>query len=279
MMVIRLDRLRATAAMRLIYRLGRHDAAGLAAQLSYFFLLSLFPLLLFLVTLLPYLPISQADILSAIADYAPEDSLAFIERHLNELMNRDVKLLSLGVIGTLWSASNGLNAIVKAFNRAYGVRETRNYFFARGMSVLLTIAMVFVFIAALMVPVFGRQIGLFLFSLFGFSGEFLELWNDIRWLISLVLPLLVFIILYWLAPNIRLKCLSVFPGAVFSAFGWSAVSWGFSFYVAHYGNFTITYGSLGAIIVLMIWFYLLGMIIIIGGEINAMLSEGKKENC
>ncbi|MFD0050528.1 YihY/virulence factor BrkB family protein [Actinomycetes bacterium NPDC127524] len=263
----------------LIRRLMGDDVSGLAAQLAYFFLLSLFPLLLFLMALLPYLPISQDDILNLIRGYAPSQSMSLIEDNLRQVMKGNGKLLSFGIIATIWSASNGISAIVQAFNRAYDVKETRPFITARAMSILLTIAMVIVFVVALLLPVFGRELGYFLFSKLGFSGQFFAFWNSLRWLISSVVLFLVFLILYLIAPNKRLKCVSVLPGAIFATAGWSIVSLAFSFYVRRLGHYTATYGGLGGIIVLMTWFYLTGLILIIGGEINAMESVRKKPNC
>jgi membrane protein len=259
-------------------RTHEDDVAGLAAQLAYFFLLSLFPLLIVVVTLIPYLPISEVDILGFIRDFAPGETIGLIESNLNEIMNnQNGKLLSFGVIGTLWSASNGINSIVSALNKAYDVKESRSFLVARGMSILFTFAMIFVFILALLLPVFGKEIGLFLFSEFGLSNEFLIIWNAIRWIVSSVILFIVFTVLYWIAPNKKIKCVSVIRGSLFSTIGWILTSWAFSYYVGNFANYSATYGSIGAIIILMIWFYLSGFIIILGGEINAYYS--KREGC
>lgn len=260
------------------HRMEEDDVSGLAAQLAYFFLLSLFPLLIVVVTLLPYLQISGLDILGLFRDFAPGETINLIESNLEEIMaHQNGKLLSFGVIGTLWSASNGINAIVRSFNKAYDVKETRSFVKARGMAILFTFAMIGVFIVALLLPVFGKEIGLFLFSEFGLSNEFLIIWNTVRWLVSLVVLFIFFTVLYWMAPNKKIKCVSVIRGAIFTTIGWIVVSWAFSYYVGNFGNYSATYGSIGAIIVLMIWFYLTGFIIIIGGEINAYYS--KKVGC
>ncbi len=257
----------------LIRRFDEDEVGGLSAELAYFFLLSLFPFLIFLVTLIGYLPISQIDVLNTIRQYAPEGTMRMIETNLNSIMSgHNGKLLSFGIIATIWSASNGINAIVRSFNKAYDVVESRNFLVARGMSVIFTFAMVFVIIIALVLPVFGRQIGLFIFSSFGLSEQFLSMWNAIRWILSASILFIVFTCLYYFAPNVRLKLRQVLSGAFFATFGWMFVSLGFSYYVDNFGNYTATYGSLGAVIVLMIWFYLSGMIIIVGGEINAILN-------
>ncbi|MFT4413866.1 YihY/virulence factor BrkB family protein [Fredinandcohnia humi] len=257
----------------LYLRYHEDEVGGLSAELAYFFLLSLFPFLLFLVTLIGYFPLSQADVLEFLSQYAPEGTMELIEENLNVIIGtHNGGLLSVGIIGTIWSASNGINAVVRAFNKAYDVKESRNFFVARGISVLLTFGMIVVIIVALLLPVFGKQIGIFIFSTMGLSDEFLNIWNAIRWIMSAVILFIVFTVLYFIAPNKRLKAKEVISGAFFATFGWMFVSLAFSYYVNSFGNYTTTYGSLGAIIILMIWFYLSGMIIILGGEINAILN-------
>jgi membrane protein len=262
------------------HRIEEDDIPGLSAQLAYFFLLSLFPLLIFIFTLLPYLPIPHHDILGSLSEFAPPDTMDLIEKNVNYVMShRNGSLLSFGVIGTIWSASNGIHALVIAFNKAYNVKETRSFIVSRGMAILLTFGMIFVFIVAVLLPIFGREIGLFLFSYLGFTREFLQIWDMLRLLVSALILFIIFTGLYWIAPNIKLRCRSAFPGAAFATIGWILSSYALSYYVGHISNFSLTYGSIGAIIVLMIWLYISGFIIIIGGEINAFYSEKSKSNC
>ncbi|MBM7693652.1 membrane protein [Peribacillus deserti] len=260
-------------------RILSDDVSGMAAQLAYFFLLSLFPLMIFLVSLLPYLPIKQGDILSFAAMYAPAETMDMIEHNLTEVMRGNGKLLSAGIIGTIWTASGGMNAIISAFNKAYDVKESRNFAVSRGLSILFTLGMIAVFITALLLPVFGKQIGILLTEQLGLSEEFLSAWNVIRWVISSTVLFIVFLAIYWFAPNIKLTCLSILPGAIFAVLGWITASFAFSFYVEKSAHYSAAYGSLGGMIVLMIWFYLTGIIIIIGGEINAIVSSRKKPDC
>lgn len=261
-------------------RVQEDDVVGLAAQLAYFFLLSLFPLLIFLVTLLPYLPITQEEMLGVVADFAPGQTMSFIETTLDEIMSHQNKtLLSFGIIATIWSASNGMNAIIRALNKSYNVKESRSFIVARGMSILFTVAMILVFIIALLLPVFGKQIGVYLFTELGLTSQFIAFWNMLRWLFSALIIFVVFLVLYWIAPNKKFKCIDATPGAIFATVGWLLVSYGFSYYVSNFGNYSAMYGSIGAVIVLMIWFYLSGIIIILGGEINALSSYLKDEKC
>jgi membrane protein len=263
----------------LIKKIQYNDVPGLAAQLAYFFLLSLFPMLIFLVTLLPFTPITQQDIFRLVKDFAPPETYALIHDTLGEIMaSRSGGLLSIGFIATLWSASNGMNALIKSLNRAYEVDEKRSFFVARSLSVVLTVALIFVFLLALLLPVFGKQIGLFIFSFLGLSGEFLKIWGIIRWTLTPVILFLIFLTIYYLAPNIRIRCIRAVPGAVFATAGWIIVSLGFSYYVSNFGNYTATYGSITGIIILMLWFYFSAIIIMVGGEINSYFTK-KKGKC
>jgi len=263
-------------AKKLIKRIHQDDVFDLAAQLAYYFLLSIFPLIIFIMTLLPYLPITKEDLLGIFETFAPGESMDIIESNLDQVLSKNGTLLSIGIIGTIWSASNGLNAIVKAFNKAYDVEETRSFIVARAMSIVLTLGMIAVLVIALLLPVFGEQIGIFLFSQFNLSDEFLTVWRAIRFLVSPVILFIIFLALYWIAPNKKMSCVSAIPGAIFATIGWVVASLGFSYYVGNFGNYSATYGSIGAIIITMIWFYLTGIIIMIGGEINAYFTEKKK---
>lgn len=261
----------------LLTRIRKVDVTGLGSQLAFFFLLSLFPLLIFLFTLLPYLNLNQSEIFLFIRDYAPENVALLIESTVGEILeSRNTGLLSVGAVATVWSASKGMNALTKALNRSYFKEETRSYFVARGMSVLFTVMLITALVIALVLPVFGQQIGIFAFSYMGLEERFLYWWNSLRWIIPPFLIFCVFTILYWLVPNLRLHFTSVLPGAAFATFGWILTSFAFSFYVGNFGNYSSTYGSIGAIIVLMMWLYFSGIILMLGGQINAVISERKQ---
>lgn len=259
----------------LFKRTMEHDVSGMAAQLAFFFLLSVFPLLIFLSTLVPFFPITEDYIITYLSEYVPEESMLVISSQLDRIMTSSGTLLSVGIIGTLWTASNALNGITKAFNVAYDIVDTRKFFFTRLLSMVLTIGMIFVFILALLLPVFGKQIGIYIFSYIGVSEAFLDIWDTIRWVLSTLVLFLMFLILYRVFPSMKLKRRMVLPGALFATAGWNIGSFGFSYYVNNFGNYSNTYGSLGGIIVLMLWFYMLAFVIILGGEINAI---GSKKN-
>ncbi|WP_047476501.1 YihY family inner membrane protein [Bacillus siamensis] len=261
----------------LFARFSLHEGQSKSAELAYFFLLSLFPLMIFMLTLTAYLPISAEDVLGAVDQYAPDSAMSMVKSITEQTLNkRSGGLLSFGIIAVIWSASNGMNAIVRAFNHAYEVEENRSFIIIRLTSIFLTIAMVVTILIALLLPVFGREIGLLAADFIGASGLFLQVWSVVRWGISPLILLIVFTALYIFAPNKRLSLRFVLPGAVFAAAGWIIVSMLFSFYVGTFANYSATYGSIGGIIVLMIWFYLTGTLLILGGEINALLHKRKK---
>lgn len=263
---------------QLYRRMQDADVFGLAAQLAYFFLLSLFPFLLFLVTLLGYLPIDERTVMTFIGMYAPMEITELINTNISQLVRaQNGSLLSLGIIGTLWSASNGVNAITKAFNRAYEVEEDRSFFVARLIAIVMTVAMLGVIAVAFLLPIFGEMIGIYIFSFFGLSDDFINFWNTLRWVISSIVFFIVLLVLYTLTPNVRIKVKNTLLGTLFATISWQLVSLGFSYYVRTIGDYSATYGSLGAVIMLMIWFYISGIIIITGGVINATIRANAME--
>jgi len=260
-------------------RIEETDVFGLAAQLAYFLLLSLFPFLLFLLTLVGYLPINQDMVMELIASLAPQQMVDIINDNIYQLLNRqDGGLLSFGIIGTLWAASNGINALTRAFNKANSIEKDRTFLLGRLISIVLTVAMVAVIVIAFLLPIYGRMIGVYILTFFGLSDDFLAVWDTMRWVVSSVIVFIVLLALYTLAPNIRLKIRNVVWGALFSTVFWQLTSLGFSYYVNTIGNYDTMYGSLGAVIVMMIWFYISGIIIITGGVLNAFIRDTKKRH-
>ncbi|KOF09647.1 ribonuclease [Planococcus glaciei] len=258
-------------------RINDIDVLGLGAQLAFFFLLSIFPLLIFVITLLPYLNISEDQVYSFLEEVAPGEVYVLIQETLTEILTKqNGGLLSFGIIATIWSASLGMDALIKSLNFSYGVEENRPLLIARGMSILSTILMIFILIVALVLPIFGRQVGLIIFTFLGLEEGFLELWGTIRFTIPSLIIFVVCAVIYWIAPNIRLNVKSVIVGAGFTAIGWIVISYVFSIYINNFANFSATYGSIGGIIVLMLWLYLSAMLLLVGGQINAVM-QGRSD--
>lgn len=258
----------------LLVRIKNVDITGLGSQLAFFFLLSLFPLLIFLMTLLPFLNIDQNQIFLLIRDYAPEGVYTLLHDTLADILkNRNGGLLSIGALATIWSASKGMNAIIKGLNQSYYVEESRPFLVARGMSVVFTVALIGVLVVMLLLPVFGEQIGSLAFSYFGMEEGFLKLWSKIRLILPPILIFMVFVTLYWIVPNKKIHFISAIPGAIFAAAGWILTSLAFAFYVGNFASYSATYGSIGAIIVLMMWLYFSAIILLLGGLLNAVMED------
>ena len=259
----------------LMMGIRRVDIFGLGAQLAYFFLLSFFPLIIFLVTLLPYLNLKQEQVFEFMADIMPLEVYKLIEGTLLEVLTRQNSgLLSIGIIGTIWSASRGINALMKALNHAYKV-EGKIGIMQSAWSLLFTVAFVVIILIALVFPVFGHQLGNLLFSYFGVGHSFEYVWDIIRWITPPMMIFSIMVMMYWVVPNTtpRLKLISVIPGACFATVGWLVLTSGFSIYINNFGNYGATYGSIGGVIVLMLWLYATGILLIFGGLINATMQR------
>ena len=264
------------AIQDLIVRMKDVDISGMGAQLAYFFLLSFFPLLIFIVTLVPYLNINQEEVFNFLQTIVPTEVFLLTQGTLTEILTTENGggLLSIGIIGTIWSASRGVNALIKTLNGAYET-EPKSGFINRGLALVFTIALVVVILLALIIPIFGQNFAYSLFSYLGVEESFKNFWQIVRWLLPPVLIFVVLSLMYWIIPNTdpRLKVFSVLPGAIFSTVSWVVLIYGFSSYVNNFGNYASTYGSIAGVIILMLWLYFTGMILIFGGLLNATMHK------
>lgn len=249
-------------------------ATGLAAEQAYYYMLSLFPLLILLLSILPYLQIEPQKAIEFINNFLPSESTEVLEENIVTIVSeRNGGLLTIGILGTIWSASNGMNAFIHAMNIAFDVEETRNFIKARLISIVLTLVLIFAFIVVLVLPVFGSTIINMIEYVVPLSESFESLINLLRWVVALAVLVIVLTTLYRFAPNKQYPFKQVIPGAVSATIIWLAISLGFSFYVSNFGNYSATYGSLGGVIILMLWLYLTGLTLVIGGEINALFHK------
>lgn len=250
------------------------DVFGRAAQLSYYFLLALFPLLLFLVSLLGYFAQAGSDLRNSLLNYLaavmPGAAVTLVHTTLEEISNSaGGGKLSFGFLAALWAASNGMGAISDTLNTAYNVKETRPWWKVRLISVLLTVSLSILIVTALVIILYGGTIGEAVAGRFGFGHVFTTLWKILQWPIALIFVLATFNLIYNFAPNIRRSQRRFFTlGALIGVALWLLVSFGFRIYLHYFNSYSVTYGSLGALIILMLWFYFTGVAILIGGEIN-----------
>ncbi|MBP1155038.1 MULTISPECIES: YihY/virulence factor BrkB family protein [unclassified Paenibacillus] len=252
-------------------QLEQDDVLNLAAQCAYYFLFSLFPFLIFIMSLLGYLPVTAQDVLLLVKEYIPAGGATGIEDHLKNVL--EIKrggALSFGLIFSLVTASAAMNSIVLAVNKAYGLPPRKSFIHSRILSIALTAGMLIVVASALLLSVFGQFIGEWMYIHLHIPWSQVQLWNMLRWSMNFFILFLVLTAVYYIAPNTCLTCKDVLPGAMLAAAGWQLTLWGFSYYVNHFGDYSATYGSLGGVIVLLSWFYISALLIIIGGELNAL---------
>lgn len=249
----------------------------LGAQTTYYLLLALFPFFIFLLSVLQYTPLDYESIIITLEDLLPEEAHELIFGTIEEVFTGSSgALLSFGVVAALWSSLKGANALIKGVNTAYNVEETRNFFQLKGVALLTTIGVPIVILLAFFFIVFGEVIGTSVFDFFGLSDYFINLWNWLRFPIPIIIMVLFFMMFYKFAPNQRLKFRNVFWGALFTVIFWLIASLGFSIYVNNFSNYSSVYGSLGSVIVVLLWLYISSIILIIGGEVNVVLSRLRK---
>jgi membrane protein len=262
-------------AKRVWTQLTEDDIFGNAAKLSYYFLLALFPLLLFVTTLLGYFADGDGklrqELLRVLAAVIPADASALIFKTVNEVQtNAGGGKLSFGVIAALWAASNGMGALTEALNVAYEVRETRPWWKSRLVAVVLTIVLSALILSALVLVLFGGDLAEWIAAHCSFGAVFVTAWKVLQWIVVLAFVLLAFALMYYFAPDVRSRRWQwIAPGTVIGVALWLLVSFAFRLYLHFFNSYSATYGTLGAVIILMLWFYLTGAAILVGGEINS----------
>ncbi|AIC95477.1 YihY/virulence factor BrkB family protein [Shouchella lehensis] len=264
---------------KLMEQIKKDPIPDLAATLSFYFLLAIFPLMIFVLAGVSFFDIDNDQVSEMITEFFPgEIGITFSEIVLNTIGEPQVGLFSIGIIGTLWSASNAINSFIRSVNRAYNIEETRHFLRLRGTAIILTVAMVIVIIITLALPVFGSLILDFLENFLSVPSELIAVLNNLRWVVAVIVMIFSLMVLYRIAPNKRLQLKDGLPGAVVATIAWLLISFFFSLYVNDFTNFESTYGPLAGVIILMFWFFLTGVILIIGAEINATLHQMKKKN-
>ncbi|CAE6727267.1 YihY/virulence factor BrkB family protein [Nitrospira defluvii] len=265
-----------TFGARLWEETQRDDIFGRAAQLAYYFLLALFPALLFLTALIGLFPLKETlpELMQYLQTVLPADALSLLERYLeNVVQGSGGDILSLGLLGALWASSSGVTAIMEALNVVYGAKETRPYWKVRLIASLLTIGLAGFIILSMTLILYGARIGEWIANIVGMGWLFLLSWNILQWPVATLLMLFALAVIYYICPNIEHDWRWVTPGSVCAVSLWLALSLGFKVYVEHFGNYNAAYGSIAGVIVLMLWLYLTGMVMLLGGEINAQIEQ------
>jgi membrane protein len=255
-----------------------------AAALAYYLMLSIFPAMILMLSVLPYLPIANLDqaIMDALRQALPgEAANMFTDVVQNVTTQRSGGLLSFGILATLWAASSGMYAVMQQLNITYDVKEERPFWKGRAVALMLTLMFGVLVIGAFALIVLGGVIQGWLASMLGGSGLLTFVFAAFRWVVIFALLLLGFAVIYDFGPNVDQSFRFVSPGSLIGTALLILASLGFRLYVENFGQYSATYGSLGAVIVLMLWLYITGLVLLLGSEINALVEhyrpEGKRK--
>ena len=258
----------------LVRRVQDDDMFTIAAALAYYFFLSIFPLLLFVLALTTVLPIHGLDVwlLQNARDSLPAEAYTMLERTVHGLLDRPRSgLVSVGAGLALWTASSGFVAVMNGLNRAYRVRDNRPWWQARLHAIGLTIALSVFMIVAFVLTVFGAPLVALVTRHLGPLAGVAAL--VVRWTLTLGAILVTVTAIYYACPALERDWRWVRPGSALFTLGFAGSSAAFSYYVGRFGSYDKTYGSLGAVIILLFWMYLLAFFLLLGGELNALVER------
>lgn len=261
---------------RTIREINDDNCLGLAAQLAFYFFLSLFPALLFLVALIGYLPVENilGELLEALGTIAPSEVVSLLRTQLDEVARGSYgSLLTLGIVGAIWSSSAAMVAIIDALNHAYDIAERRPWWKRRIVAIALTVALALFIITSLVLVLAGPDVATLMAQLVGLDSAFSLFWSLVRWPLMIFLVVLGVDLVYHFAPNRRRRWAWITPGSLLATVLWMASSFAFKFYVTNLANFNATYGAIGGVVVLLLWFYVSGLAILIGAELNGVIEQ------
>lgn len=256
----------------LYYRILDDDIFALSSYLAYSLLISFFPFLIFLLTIIGFFAVGDSSVLGYLRSLLPKTTYDFVIKIINEILKTSsINLLSFSVIITLYTSSTGFRAVIKGLNRAYDESEKRSFIRVYLISILSTLGIIFIILISFLLQIFSLQLKYLLEKYFKYRIiiEYATVIN--KYLILSISLVLIFAFIYKYTPSHKIKWLSVLPGALFSTISWIIFSAAFSFYINNFSNYSKLYGSIAAIFILLTWLFMVSAIILMGGEINAAI--------
>lgn len=260
-----------TELMKWVWRTSEErDCLDLAAQMSFYFVLALFPFLIFLAALVGYLPFTDLwdNVLTWLTNYFPREPRRLIIQTVLSLRNGRTSFLSLGLLGTAWAACSGVLSLMRCLNVAYGVKETRSYWKRLSLAFVTLFALSFLVLASFGLFTTGTWLGQRMSAWLKPGFVFSTLWWVAKWIISLALLSLGVAIADHVLPNIKRRWRWVTPGSLFVALAWAFASAGFDLYITYIASYGRIYGTLGAFVMLLVWIYITSLITLVGAEMN-----------
>lgn len=252
---------------------SENHVGAYAAQAAYFFMLSLIPIILLLLTVLQYTPVTKADVMTAVVQVFPSTVNSLITSIVNQVYNQSGTIIPITIIVALWSAGKGVLSISTGLNTIYGCHETRNYFYLRIRATLYTVLFLVVIILLLVMSVFGNSLNIFITSHIPAIKPFADRLIEMRTVVTPVVLMCFSLLIYKFLPNRRDWFRKQIPGAIFSAIGWLIISWIFSVYLDIFKGFSDMYGSLTTIVLIMLWLYFCMYCILLGAVANIHLRD------
>lgn len=264
--------------LEVLKRFKNHHIESFASQIAFYILLSIFPFLILLLMLLTNISVSYAEQMNYIYRLIPEAASNVIKDYLIYSQQFSDAVFSPILIVSIWMSSNAVIALMKAVNVAYDLEETRNYVIRKSIAIVCTLMIVVMILVALVIPNLGISFMTFVRRYIEVPEMNVHLFNLIRIFLSMGVFLFVLGALYFIVPNKKVGFKEVIPGTLFSFLGLAFISRLFGYFVSEFSQYSLVYGSLAAVIILMIWLFLCGLILMIGGEINAIKSQGIQQN-
>lgn len=253
-------------------KLKKDSVSAYAAQAAFFIMVSFFPFSMFLLTMIQFLPITERDLTSMISDALPQALSPLLFNLLSEVYDASTTaVVSATLLTTLWAASKAFYSLIYGLNSVYNIPENRNYFILRIRALIYTLIFAIMLLATLLLLGFGNSLTYMLNNAFPALKDATLLIISLRTSSIMCILILFFLYLYVVIPNHRSRILVELPGAILTSVGWIGFSYLYSFYIDHLSNFSNTYGSLTAVVLLMLWLYACMYMLLIGGEINDCL--------
>ena len=260
------------AAFNVVRDMERNHTMAFAAALAYYFVLALFPFLIFLSAVVAHLPLPDffSQVMGLIARVVPAASMGPLRKLMKDtVLSTHSRLLTFGILFTLWSASSGFTALIDALNTAYDVPETRHYWKTRSLAIGLTFSVGCLLVIALALLLVGPVLSARLTEAFGMGN----LWPYVRWAVAIGCTVLAVELLYFVAPNVKYRFVSTLPGALIAVGGWIGLSYLLGIYFQEFSAYNKGYGSLGVALAFGIWLYWTGFVVLIGAQFNAELLQ------
>jgi len=263
--------------VRLQRELAYDDVMGMAAQIAYYAMLALFPFMIFVLSVVSMFPLGeslQPLLLDALREQMPLEAANYVTDIVMSLLPESNRgLLSFGLLASLWGSSMAVGALITTINRAYNIRPRRHMVTQKLLAILLTLALSGLWLIAMTIILVGPQLTQRIFEFVGLASETNTFWTSVRLPMAFFLNLVALSVLYYIAPEAKQRFRWILPGAISATVLWMIISSAFRVFLRNFGQYNTTYGSIAALVILMVWLWISGLVFLLGAEINALMKR------